>query len=357
MTLVRNYPAMPLYALEDVDDAVAATKAFLLPVDRTRWAKLALVAFFAAGPGVNANLFQFNAPADAGVGVPPGGLPSLPEFGPRVWLLVALVVAATLLLGALFLLVGSIMEFVLVESLRHEEVAIRRYWGERWRQGVRLFGFRLVLGLLTFGGAAVLAALFVVPLLFDVGPGIGVPGIGLSVVAFVLLLPVVAVLALLVGLLNGFTTVFVVPVMIVEDCGVLAGWRRLWPTITGDPGQFLAYAVVGFVLSIAGGILAAIAVGVAAVLLLIPFGVLGAIGFGLFTVVPPLGVGVLAVVGLLFGLSVLVAVALAQVPVVTYLRYYAMLVLGDVDPELDLVGERRVAIRVESTDEHRGGSA
>lgn len=56
---------------------------------------------------------------------------------------------------------------------------------------------------------------------------------------------------------------------------------------------------------------------------------------------------VLAVVVLLFGLSVLVVVALAQVPVVTYLRYYALVVLGDVDSDLDLIPDRRGAIRAD----------
>ncbi|QLG60370.1 hypothetical protein HUG12_00815 [Halorarum salinum] len=94
-----------------------------------------------------------------------------------------------------------------------------------------------------------------------------------------------------------------------------------------------------------GGILVAIAVAVAALLLLIPFGILGAVGVLLLTAVPPLGAGVLAVVGLLFALATLVVVALARVPVVTYLRYYALLVLGDVDERLDLVPKRRAAIR------------
>jgi hypothetical protein len=40
-----------------------------------------------------------------------------------------------------------------------------------------------------------------------------------------------------------------------------------------------------------------------------------------------------------------------QVPVHTYLRYYALLVLGDVEPDLDLVPDQRAAIRASATDE------
>ncbi|SNR57511.1 hypothetical protein SAMN06264855_11723 [Halorubrum vacuolatum] len=39
------------------------------------------------------------------------------------------------------------MEFVLIESLRTGEVSLRQEWSQRWRQGLRLFGFRIVIGL------------------------------------------------------------------------------------------------------------------------------------------------------------------------------------------------------------------
>ena len=331
---------MPLHALENLDDALDATRAFLWPFNRSTWVKLAVVVFFVGGPGANLNLFQYNVPADQGP--PPGGFPTPPDIGASVLLVVAAVVAVALVVGLLFLLVGSIMEFILVESLRHETVAIRRYWGERWRQGARLFGFRAVVALLVFGSIAVLAALVLFPVLVQTGPGTGG---GLSIIGFLLLLPVVFVLALVVGVVNGFTTVFVVPVMIRADCGVLAGWRRLWPTVTANLWEFLAYAVAGFVLNIVGGILVAIVVGVGVLVLLIPFGILGAVGFVVLSVSQSFGIGILLVVGLLFGLSTLAVAALVQVPVVTYLRYYALLVLGDIDDDLDLIPERRAAIR------------
>lgn len=334
---------MPLYALEDLDDALDATRAFLWPIDRSTWIKLAFVVFFVGGPGANLNAFQYNVPADQGQ--PPGEFPIPPDVGANVWLVIALVIAAALLIGLLFLLIGSIMEFVLVESLRREAVTVRRYWSQRWRQGARLFGFRLVIGLLVFGSAAVVAVLFLLPVVVDSGPGAGPGPGGFSVIGFLLLIPIVLVLALVVGLVNGFTTVFVVPIMVLEDCGVLAGWRRLWPTITTNPWQYLAYAIAGFILNILVGILVAIAVGVAVLVLLIPFGILGALGFFLLTVAEPFGIGLLVVVGLLFGLSVLLVIALAQVPVVAYLRYYALLVLGDIDRDLDLIPEQRAAVR------------
>ncbi|WP_121823664.1 DUF7544 domain-containing protein [Halostella salina] len=334
---------MPLHAIEAVDDAVEATRAFLWPIAPRKWAKLALVVLFAAGPGTNLSTVQFNAPTGGGtvpddaVTGPDGAIDPL-AVDESVWLVVGGVVAAALLLGLLFLFVGSVMEFVLVESLRRESVSVRAYWGRRWRQGVRLFAFRLLLALFVLGGAAVAVAAVAFPAVLG-----GVPE--LSLVAVLLLVPVAVLLAVLLGLVHGFTTAFVVPVMVLEDCGVLAAWRRLWAAIAANPVQFLAYAVVGFLLSAAGGVVVGVAVGVAAAALLIPFGVLGLFAFLLLMAAGPVGIAAFVVLGLLFVVAVLAAVALAQVPVITYLRYYALLVLGDIDDELDLIPERRAAVR------------
>lgn len=275
--------------------------------------------------------------------MPADGLPDLSEIDPGFWLLVGTVVAAVVLVGLLFLLLGSILEFVLVESLRRETVTVRRYWRRRWRQGLRLFGFRLALGLAVFSVGAVLAATVVLPLL-EVGPDLAT---GVSVAWLVVLIPFFLVIALLVALVNAFTTVFVVPIMILGDCGVLAGWRRLRPTITAHPWQYVAYAVAGFILAVAAGFVVGIVVAVAAVALLIPLGLLAVVGFVLLGAVPLLGVVLMFVAGVAFVLAMLVAFALAQVPVAAFLRYYALLILGDVEPDLDLIPDRRAAVRAD----------
>ncbi|MFC7098928.1 DUF7544 domain-containing protein [Halobaculum marinum] len=335
---------MPIHAVEDLDDAYRATKALLWPIDRSLWLKLAIVAFFVGGPGAGTNGTQVSSPVDGGgPGTPggPGQLPPLPQIGPEVFAVVAAVIAVALLVGLVLLFVGSVMEFVLIESLRAEDARLGEFWGRRWRQGVRLFGFRFVLSVVVFGAFAVVFGLAFAPLLL----GGSEPGI--SVVSILLLVPVLGVLALVTGLVDGFTTVFVVPIMVLEDRTVLGAWGRLWPTITANPWQFLAYVVASVILNVVVGIAVALAIGIAAVLLLIPFGILGGIGVLLLSVLEPLGIGLLVVAGILFGVSLLVAAAFVQVPAVAYLRYYALLVLGDIESSFDLIPERRAAVRAD----------
>ncbi|WP_436927761.1 DUF7544 domain-containing protein [Halosimplex amylolyticum] len=330
---------MSLSALDAIDDAYRATSAFLRPVDRTRWAKLALIGLFVGLPTANAGGAQFGGSGPTDESPMPGGPVDAPVDIPvEAWVAVAVAIVIAIAVGLVLLLVGSVMEFVLVESLREEHVEIRTYWRRYFRRGLRLFGFRLVVGLAILAAAALLAALVFVPLaLGDWGPA--------AVVLAVLLVPAFVALALVAAIVGGFTTAFVVPVMMVEDCGVLAGWRRFWSTLVGQWTEYLAYAVLAFVLGIVGSALVGVVTAILAVLLLIPFGVLAALAFGLFVLAEPVGIAAFVVVGILFVLAVIAVAAFVQVPVITYLRYYALLVLGDTNERFDLIPDQRAAVR------------
>lgn len=354
------------HTFDALGDALDATRAFLLPVDAGRWLRLALITFFVFGsiggfpPGGS-----FEA-GDGDVRVGPVGgdrasgdwtvgewSGSFSPAGPgdvmagdveaAVWFVLALV-AIGLVLGLLYLFVGSVMEFVLFESLRTERVSVREYARDHLGLGVSLFAFRFVLGLFAVvlvGGVVALVFLSAIS-----GP--------VTVIATLLILaPLFFLLGVLGYLVNLFTTEFVAPIMLLEDRGVLSGWRRFWGIFRAEWGEFLIYALVRFGLNIAAGIVLGILVGFVAVLLAIPFG--GA-GFLLLVALgdpTTFGAGVLAIVAvlaLLYALLVAVAAAVVGVPVITYLRYFALLVLGDVDETVDLIPERRSSIRSTGTE-------
>ena len=332
---------MTWYALDAIDDAIDATRAFLWPFDRRRWARLALVMLFVGGAG-GFNPIQFpGGGTGGGVDTPtaPGTPDAIPSIGgPEVAVIAAIVgLVALIVLG--FMFVGSVMEFVFVESLRRDAVTVRRYWSERWRQGLRLFGFRLVLGVLTLGVVGGLVVAVLAPVVF----GNGGFSFGLLLVA----IPVFVVVSIVSGLVNGFTTMFVVPVMIAEERNVLSAWRRFWPTLTGQWKQYAVYAVMGFILQLAGGILAGIATLIGIVVLAIPFGLVGLVGAGLLTVVDVVGWVVIGLAAVLFVLAAIVLVLFVSVPVQTFLRYYALFVLGDTNTAFDLLPEQRRAVRDE----------
>ncbi|WP_280536436.1 hypothetical protein [Halopenitus sp. POP-27] len=330
---------MALHALQDVDDALEATRSFLFPLRLGRWLKLALIAFFVGG-GTSMPTVQIpggtSSPSDPGTSPPTGDVPmSIPDdVLPLLVAGLAAVIVLWLVLGA----VSATMEFLLVESLRQRRVALREYWGARWRQGLRLFGFRILIGLPIVALFLGWVALFVAPLMGLADPMIAFP-------VFLIGLALLAVIGVLFTVVDTLTTVFVVPIMVIQDAGVLAAWRRLWTSIRVAWKQYLAYLLVAGLLGIAASLLATIGVGVVALAFLIPVAVLAFAVQATLTFASTVGGAILAVLVVVYLAAVFVVWLLAQAAIVTYLRYYALFVLGDVEPSLDLIPNQRAAVR------------
>jgi len=349
---------MSLAALDDITDAVEATKRFLTPVDRVRWFRLAVVMFFVGGAGLSAPgapTTGFGGGTDAPDPAPgaPAGPDVTPQVTPELVALILGIAAVGLVAFLLYSVVGATMEFAFVAALRDEEVRLRRSVGRYWRRGLRLFAFRLSVWVVGIAAAAAI--------LLGAGAALGgwpptVWSDGTILTVVVLAIPVLGLGALILGTLLGFTTVFVVPVMLAEDRGVLSAWRRFWGTLTDEPLEFLGYLVLSFLL----GIGVSIAVGFLLVLLLIalavPFLVVGApLGFALAAAGGgTAAAGAIIVLVLLYGILVFVGALLIQVPFQTFLRYYALFVLGDAEPDFDVIPDARAAVR---TDGGEGGDA
>ncbi len=308
---------MSWYAIDAIDEAIETTRSFLFPFEIGRWLRLAVIAFFlgSVSPG-NVQLPNTGS-ADVSPSVPlENHLPLLIGIG---LILLALFV--------LFGLIGSVMQFVLLDSIDTDSIHIRRYLRERLGKGVRLFLFEIgvaVVSVLSFvlvisGGVMAVTAVDSILILMLSG-----------FVVVVLFLVVVFLLAVLVG----FTTSFVAPVMIVEDCGVIDGWQRFWPMLKGEWKQYALYVVLNWFLRLGVGIIVGIAMAIIVLLLGVMAGIPTALTFAF-----SMDIGFILV--LLFGLvGVLITLAsafLIQIPVVVYFRYYSLLVLRKTNPAFDLI--------------------
>jgi hypothetical protein len=331
---------MALHAVDDLSDAYRATRLFLLPVEWGRWLRLALLSLFVAGSsGGGAPTSGFQGPLGSSPEPTPG---DSTELGPALDQLTATladnlvfivgIIAIGFLVALALQWLAATFEFTFLESLRTDSVHVREYTKVNSGPGTRLFAFRVLFGLgtlLLFGG---LLLLVLGPVLTGVAPA------G-PLLLLVFLIPVFIVFGIVGSAVYVLTTAFVAPIMLLEDRGVLSAWKRFWGVFKSAWTDFLVYLLVGLFLMIAIGIIVGIVMAVIGVAIALPVIVV-------LLVLGPLWAAVVAIPAALLAI---VAWALVQVPVQTYLRHWSLLVLGDVEPELDLIPDRRAEIRGETT--------
>jgi hypothetical protein len=297
---------MVLYSIDDIAKAIGATSDFLLPFKTRRWLKLAFVLLFIVG-----GFFQFLRPLFS------IGSPTFMRVGeqPPIPMLV-IGVGIVVILAITFFIASQVMEFVLVNMLRKQHTSVRTPFAEQFSNGIRLLAFRL--GLL-----AVLVVPFGVLWMFTGGVS------GNIFVTMILGMLIWIPVAMIFALVNGFTTVFIVPIMLKQDCGIFAAWRELYRSIKSHPTQYGAHIVVGVVYAI--GIW--IAQSVFSIILVAVPSLIGISGGG-FQAESILVGSVIGFTGLVIYLGI-------RVPLTTAFRYHSMFVLGDISNHLDPVAALR----------------
>ena len=335
-------------AIDGLGDAIEATRTFLTPVRLGTWLELAAVVVFVSSLGVGlgatipgSDFFMFTDEPTIGWQLEGTGDGLEEDVGGELPAdeLAAIALALgglALVLWLCYAFLAGVMEFVFLESLRSGEIRVRRYFVANLGNGMRLFLFRL--GLLLAVGALGAAPGYVVAAgdgsIADLSPGL----FGLY--------------SLYGGLLyvghsigRRFTDEFVAPIMLLEDEGVLGAWSRFWGTLRSNWAEYAVYLVLAWFLYVAALIGAWTVVGVGLFVLAIPIAVV----LFLLVLAGPIGLLLLIVVGPLALAVVLLFLGLVWAPITTFFQYYALLLLGDTDAELDLVPEQRAAIRANDT--------
>ncbi|APX95597.1 DUF7544 domain-containing protein [Natronorubrum daqingense] len=326
-------------AIDDLSDALETTRNVLTPVSLGFWLKLAVVVFFVSSLGLGGPMLpggDVGAILEEPTAGEQGGeeLEALEEDVPvdEILLALAILLVIGLVLWLVYAFIAAIMEFVFIETLRSSELNLRSYFGANLGNGVRLFLFRigvlLAMGVLAVGPA----------LLLEV-TGTGLEAASGGTFGIYLLYGIAVYLGY--SIVQRFTSEFVAPIMLLEDRGVLSAWGRLWPTVTSNVSEYLVYLILVWILSfaISLGVWFLISFGILA--LMIPF----VIGFVLLAFLGEIGFVLMLPLGVLAFVSVLLFVALVWTPITTYFQYYALLVLGDTNDELDLIPDQRNAVR------------
>jgi hypothetical protein len=325
---------LPISAADAIDPAFHHTKEQLLrPFRFGQWARLALVGFLAGEMGSSGNC-NFNYPVNnqhrpSQQAFLAGSWPAYATNHPALFAgMVAALIVIGLVLAVLFTYIGSMMRFVLFDSIIAKECHIRKGWARRKGPGLRLFWWQIVFMLASL---ATFAIVIVIPIACvgvlgwftharDHLVGLVVSGIGVLLVLFVL--------SVFLGVIHVMTKDFVVPQMALEDISAIEGWRRLWLWLKADKGGYAGYIGMKIVLAIGAAILVFIVDLIVMLVLLIPFG-----GFGVVAVLGGKAAGwtwnfytiALAVVLGCIALAILIFVlALISVPVIVFFPAYSI---------------------------------
>jgi hypothetical protein len=286
-SLKKRGARLPISAADTITPAFRHAKEQLLrPFRFGQWARLALVGLLAGelGSGGSCN---FNYPMNT------HRTGSQQTFLAQSWptqlanhtALFTGTVLALIVIGfglmVLFTYIGSVMRFILFDSIIARECHIRAGWARRKGPGLRLFWWQIVFMLVSFAAIMIVIGIPVACAWASgwfAHPRDHVVGLVLSGAALLLVL---FVLLVCMAVIHVMTKDFVVPQMALEEISAVEGWRRLWLLLKAEKGGYAGYIGMKLVLSIGAGVAVTIVALIALFVLLIPVG----------------GVGVVAVLG------------------------------------------------------------
>ncbi len=272
---------MPISAVDSINLALEHTKQQLFrPFRLGQWTRLAFVGLLAGelgANGFNRSNFQFHPHPDAAPHIAFPGTLGIDHALLAAFIAAAIVAAFSV--GIILMYVGSVMRFVLFDSIVARECHVRADWSRSLGPGWRYFVWKLGYILLTLAGIVIVVGI-PVGLAFARGwlrepqehlPPLIMGGVILGFLLFAFFVVTAVVLVL--------TKDFVVPQMALENIDTTEGWRRLWPMMKAEKGAYAVYIVMKIVLTLVATVL----VGIATVIL------------GLIIAIPSLGLGLLAV--------------------------------------------------------------
>lgn len=339
-----------LSGFEAITPAVERTKRQLfMPFRFRHWARLAIVVmstgeFAGGGGGGGWSSLNYTLP-DTGSGkkqlIQPFTLPA--SLGSTImdhWAWFVAGVISLALLALAFVYVASVFRFVLFDSVLNDRCELGAGWRKWQPQGASYFLWTLGFGIVSM---LVMFVLIGGPIFMAWRAGIFTsPGdhILLLVAGGFLLLVVGFFLICASALAAVFAKDFVVPVMALEDRGVLDGWRRVLPMLAAEKGAFTVYVLMKVGLAMGSAILFGIINVFVLISLIIPLGlvavvaVLGGAAMGLTWTTLTICAAVLA--GGIILMLLIYVLSFISTPAMVFFQSYSLHFLGSRYPRLDV---------------------
>jgi len=336
----------PLSAVDCIGPAFTQTKQQLFaPFRLQRWARLAVICLiigdFAGGGGGPSG--GFNIPQSRTKGG--NDLLAIPnidwgKIAPWLpWIIAG--VALVFLFVFLWIYIASVYRFVLFDSVLYDRCELKGSWG-RWEPCGRSYFYWSLsfFGVFLVGDALLIGAPLLVAWragLFH-HPGEHLVALILGGAALLFLLAAFFVLGAIASL---FAKDFCVPIMAMEEVGVLDAWRRLLPMLAEEKMAFTGYVLMKIVLAIGSAIIFGIITFLTLIVLLIFLGIAGVIiffgGKALGLTFSVTTICILVVLGGIILTGLLYLIALISTPAMVFFQSYVLHFIGSRYPTLGAV--------------------
>ena len=252
--------------------------------------------------------------------------------------LIIVAIIGFLITGLVFLYISSVSRFMLFESVLRRHSELGESW-ERWQgQGLRFFGWQLALAAISLAVAAMLFLPLLIPVL-AVLRSHREPDAAL-LLSFVPMISAFLLFGLAMLLIQVLAKDFVIPLMAIDDVGVMEGWQRFFAMMKGDPWAYAGYLGMKIIMAIGAAVVFGILSGIVVVLTLIPVAILTLIGVIL---VKAAGIGwnaftltALIVLGVLLLAALLYLVGIVCVPIAVFFPAYSIYFFAERYPALQL---------------------
>jgi hypothetical protein len=322
-----------LSAADAVSPAMERARSMLVPFRLKTWLKMGFIGWLAGELAGGANM---GGRIPAGHTVPVhsgGGMPGI-HMPQQILLIIGIVVAFLLVVGIIFAYLFSRFRFVLFDSVLKRDIMIGRGWQLYGPQAGRYFGFWLLFGLLGF---VCVTGIIGIPLMHAWKAGVFQHGFDDLQPIFMLLGSVflgLFLFGLAFFILSTLAKDFLVPLMALDNLSVSDAWVVLKNMGKAEPGAFLGYIGLKFVLYLAAIMLFSIVLVIAALILAIPVAIIAITVFFVAKAAGALAislgiVGALAI-GTLFALLAMVVSA----PFCAFFASYSLYFFGGRYPKL-----------------------
>ncbi|MBP1908426.1 DUF7544 domain-containing protein [Methanolobus bombayensis] len=324
---------MSWYVIDAVDRAIERTRTCLFePLDFMKWLKLAIIVLFIGGigsfnSGGNGSSFDSSSGNADFSWVPNGFTDFMSDFAHNLssYSEMALILGILAIIFVLVIIlgyIGSVMEFVFVESLVSNNVRVRKYFKKYMGKGLSLYILRLVLMVLVLLTMAIVA----LPFIFVIGESGFDSGGALAIIGMIFgFITAVVLLVIVLGILGSFINM-AIPVSMYPNSGILSALGGVFRQFRTDWKQVIIYwigrAVLGLVVAIIAGILSLIIL----VILLLVLGLIDlAFYFILKAILPELLLWSLVVAVLVVQILLLIFVsAMISMPFSVFMKYHML---------------------------------